>query len=133
MKNYLEDLRWKSTLLPLTWRKASLKLEGSDETNEPETGKKTHLSDVAGLEEEKEALMEIADFLKKPDKYAEMGVKTPKYILLVGYPGTGKALLARAVADELNVTFVFTKGDAFDKLYEGLGSSYVIKFFRKII
>ena len=72
-----------------------------------EKNSKTHFSDVAGMDEEKEEVKELVDFLKTPKKFADMGAKIPRGVLLVGPPGTGKTLLARAVAGEAECTFLF--------------------------
>lgn len=86
-------------------------------------------SDVAGLEEVKEDLMTVVDFLKSPDKYKEAGAETPKGILLYGPPGTGKTLLAKAVAGEAGVKFKAVSGSDFDEKYVGVGASKMRKMF----
>ncbi|MBQ1939470.1 MAG: AAA family ATPase, partial [Alistipes sp.] len=78
--------------------------------------------DVAGLEEAKVEIMEIVDFLKKADKYRELGAKIPKGALLVGPPGTGKTLLAKAVAGEANVPFLSISGSDFVEMFVGVGA-----------
>jgi cell division protease FtsH len=95
------------------------------------TKKKTMFSDVAGAEEAKQELVEIVDFLKSPTKYAQMGAKIPKGVLLVGSPGTGKTLLARAVAGEANVPFFSISGSEFVEMFVGVGASRVRDLFRK--
>ncbi len=95
------------------------------------TKKKTMFSDVAGAEEAKQELVEIVDFLKSPSKYAQMGAKIPKGVLLVGSPGTGKTLLARAVAGEANVPFFSISGSEFVEMFVGVGASRVRDLFKK--
>ena len=85
--------------------------------------------DVAGLEEVKEDLMTVVDFLKNPDKYKEAGAEIPKGILLYGPPGTGKTLLAKAVAGEAGVKFKAVSGSDFDEKYVGVGASKMRKLF----
>lgn len=85
--------------------------------------------DVAGLEEAKIEIMEIVDFLKKSDKYIELGAKIPKGALLVGPPGTGKTLLAKAVAGEANVPFLSISGSDFVEMFVGVGASRVRDLF----
>ena len=91
------------------------------------TGKK--LSDVAGLQEEKEDLEEIIDFLKDPVKYSKLGAKIPKGVLLEGPPGTGKTLLAKAIAGEANVPFFSISGSDFVEMFVGVGASRVRDLF----
>ncbi|MDO8577262.1 MAG: ATP-dependent zinc metalloprotease FtsH [Candidatus Wildermuthbacteria bacterium] len=85
--------------------------------------------DVAGLKEAKEELYEVVDFLKNPKKYLQMGAKIPRGVLLVGAPGTGKTLLARAVASEAGVPFFSASGSEFVELFVGVGSSRVRDLF----
>lgn len=85
--------------------------------------KKTTFADVAGAEESKAELIEIVDFLKNPAKYQAMGAKIPKGVLLVGLPGTGKTLIARAVAGEANVPFFNISGSEFVEMFVGVGAS----------
>lgn len=91
------------------------------------TGKK--LSDVAGLQEEKEDLEEIVDFLRNPSKYAKLGARIPKGVLLEGPPGTGKTLLAKAIAGEANVPFFSISGSDFVEMFVGVGASRVRELF----
>ena len=86
--------------------------------------------DVAGLAEEKEEMVELVDFLKNPKKYVEMGARIPKGVLLVGAPGTGKTLLARAVAGEANVPFYTISGSDFVEMFVGVGASRVRDMFK---
>lgn len=90
----------------------------------------TTFKDVAGLEEEKEELKEIVDFLKNPQKYTEMGARVPKGVLLYGKPGTGKTLLARAVAGEAGVPFFYTTGSDLVEMFVGVGASRVRDMFK---
>ncbi len=87
--------------------------------------------DVAGQDEAKESLQEIIDFLHNPQKYAEIGAKLPKGALLVGSPGTGKTLLAKAVAGEANVPFFSISGSNFEEMYVGVGASRVRDLFQQ--
>lgn len=92
---------------------------------------KTTFKDVAGAEEAKEELIEVVDFLKNPTKYTSMGAKIPKGVLLVGAPGTGKTLLARAVAGEAGVPFFNISGSEFVEMFVGVGASRVRDLFKK--
>ncbi len=92
---------------------------------------KTTFKDVAGVEESKEDLKEVVDFLKNPKKYVALGAKIPKGILLVGMPGTGKTLLARAVAGEAGVPFFHISGSEFIEMFVGVGASRVRDLFHK--
>lgn len=92
--------------------------------------KTTTFKDVAGADEEKEEMQEIIDFLKNPRKYFEMGARVPKGILLVGSPGTGKTLIARAVAGEANVPFYSISGSDFVEMFVGVGASRVRDMFK---
>ncbi len=87
--------------------------------------------DVAGLDEEKEDLSEVVDFLKNPKKYNELGARIPKGVLLVGPPGTGKTLLAKAVAGEAKVPFFSISGSDFVEMYVGVGASRVRDLFHQ--
>ncbi len=93
--------------------------------------KKTTFEDVAGAKEAKQELIEIVDFLKSPLKYTEMGAKIPKGVLLIGAPGTGKTLLARAVAGEASVPFFNISGSEFVEMFVGVGASRVRDLFKK--
>ena len=87
--------------------------------------------DVAGLREEKAEMIEIVDFLKNPQKYQEMGAKVPRGVLLCGKPGTGKTLIAKAIAGEASAPFISMSGSEFIELFAGLGASRVRKLFEK--
>lgn len=93
------------------------------------TKDKILFKDVAGAEEEKEELQEMVDFLKNPKKYKEIGAKIPRGTLLVGPPGTGKTMLARAVAGESNVPFLSISGSEFVEMFVGVGASRVRDLF----
>jgi cell division protease FtsH len=92
---------------------------------------KVNFDDVAGMEEAKEEIREIVEFLKKPAKYTRLGAKIPKGVLVIGPPGTGKTLLARAVAGEANVPFFSISGSEFVEMFVGVGASRVRDLFRK--
>ncbi|MDD4111933.1 MAG: ATP-dependent zinc metalloprotease FtsH [Herbinix sp.] len=94
-----------------------------------EDNKKTTFKNVAGLDEEKEELKEIVDFLKSPKKYIQVGARIPKGVLLVGPPGTGKTLLAKAVAGEAGVPFFSISGSDFVEMFVGVGASRVRDLF----
>src|SRR5699024_6068553 len=86
-----------------------------------EKDKKVTFKEVAGLDEEKEDLEEIVDFLKEPQKYTKVGARIPKGVLLVGPPGTGKTLMAKAVAGEAGVPFFSISGSDFVEMFVGVG------------
>ncbi|MDR1285556.1 MAG: ATP-dependent zinc metalloprotease FtsH [Campylobacteraceae bacterium] len=90
---------------------------------------KVKFTDVAGVEEAKEEVVEIVDFLKHPDRYIKLGAKIPKGVLLVGPPGTGKTLLAKAVAGEADVPFFSVSGSSFIEMFVGVGASRVRDLF----
>ncbi len=94
-----------------------------------ESDKKVTFAEVAGLQEEKEDLEEIVDFLKEPKKYIKVGARIPKGVLLVGPPGTGKTLLAKAVAGEAGVPFFTISGSDFVEMFVGVGASRVRDLF----
>ena len=108
----------------LGFGKSKAKLYGSDK-------KKVVFGDVAGSESAKQDLEEVVDFLKHPKKYEALGAKIPKGVLLVGAPGTGKTLLARAVAGEANVPFFSISGSEFVEMFVGVGASRVRDLFAK--
>ena len=99
--------------------------------DETERKTKVRFDDVAGLEEEKGELIEIVDFLKRPEKYTKMGARVPKGVLLYGKPGTGKTLIAKAIAGEADVPFISMSGSEFIEMFAGLGASRVRKLFEK--
>ena len=93
--------------------------------------KKVTFKDVAGLQEEKEDLVEVVDFLKAPQKYTSVGARIPKGVILVGPPGTGKTLLAKAVAGEAGVPFFSISGSDFVEMFVGVGASRVRDLFEE--
>ena len=104
--------------------RSKAKLYGKDK-------KQTKFKEIAGNEEAKEDLVEVVDFLKHPKKFAEVGAKIPKGVLLVGPPGTGKTMLARAVAGEADVPFFSISGSEFVEMFVGVGASRVRDLFEK--
>ncbi|KTW25947.1 hypothetical protein T552_03221 [Pneumocystis carinii B80] len=86
-------------------------------------------SDICGVDEAKEDLQEVVDFLKNPEKFTALGGKLPKGVLLIGPPGTGKTMLAKAVAKEAGVSFFFMSGSEFDEMYVGIGAKRVRELF----
>ena len=97
--------------------------------NTTDSKTKVTFKDVAGIDEEKEELAEIVDFLKSPKKFTDMGARIPKGVLLVGHPGTGKTLLAKAVAGEAGVPFFIISGSDFVEMFVGVGASRVRDLF----
>ncbi|MBQ8072756.1 MAG: ATP-dependent metallopeptidase FtsH/Yme1/Tma family protein, partial [Clostridia bacterium] len=108
----------------LNFGKANAKIVADKETG-------VTFADVAGEEEAKEALQEIVDFLEHPDKYAGIGAKLPKGALLVGPPGTGKTMLAKAVAGEAKVPFFSISGSEFVEMFVGMGAAKVRDLFKQ--
>ena len=123
------------SLLPTLIMVALFKMQGLGEKGKvyDDTERKTKIrfEDVAGLDEEKEELVEIVDFLKRPNRYVKMGAKIPKGVLLYGKPGTGKTLIAKAIAGEADVPFISMSGSEFIEMFAGLGASRVRKLFEK--
>lgn len=91
----------------------------------------TRFADVAGMDEAKEELVEIVEFLKNPTKFSKAGARVPKGVLLFGQPGSGKTLLARAVAGEANVPFFSASGSEFMEMLVGMGAAKVRELFNK--
>lgn len=102
---------------------------GKSKAKKFESKEKVTFKNVAGVEEAKEELQEVIEFLKDPKKFTKIGAKIPKGVLLVGLPGTGKTLLARAVAGEANVSFYFMSGSDFVEMFVGVGASRVRDLF----
>lgn len=100
-------------------------------TSPDDNNKKITFDNVAGLEEEKEDLVEVVDFLKSPQKYTKVGARIPKGVILVGPPGTGKTLLAKAVAGEAGVPFFSISGSDFVEMFVGVGASRVRDMFEQ--
>ena len=96
-----------------------------------ESSKKIHFTDVAGQDEAKYELQEVVEFLKNPDKFVKMGARIPRGVLLVGMPGTGKTLLAKAIAGEANVPFFHMSGSDFVEMFVGVGASRVRDLFEQ--
>ncbi len=110
---------------------AQTKMEKETPDDSSYTKPKTTFDDVAGLDEVKEELFEIVDFMKNPEKYKKMGAKIPKGVLFYGPPGTGKTLLASAVAGETNSSFFNVTGSEFVEKYVGVGAKRVRTLFEK--
>ena len=123
------------TILLITLMFMIFKMQGLGGDNNKvyggESNKKSDVrfDDIAGLDEEKNELIEIVDFLKKPKEYLDMGAKIPRGILLYGKPGTGKTLIAKAIAGEAGVPFISMSGSEFIEMFAGLGASRVRKLF----
>ena len=113
-----------SNVKMMNFGKSRAKMTSPDE-------KKVTFDNVAGLDEEKEDLQEVVDFLKDPQKYTKVGARIPKVVLLVGPPGTGKTLLAKAVAGEAGVPFFSISGSDFVEMFVGVGASRVRDLFEE--
>jgi len=98
-------------------------------TSTPESRQRVTFNDVAGIDEAKEELMELADFLKNRECYIKMGGRVPRGVLMVGPPGVGKTLCARAIAGEANIPIIETSGSSFVEMYVGVGASRVRRLF----
>jgi cell division protease FtsH len=108
------------------------KLKSVDSLNaEAVEGMTLNFENVAGNEEAKESVMDVVDFLKNPEKYSSYGAKMPRGVILYGEPGTGKTLLAKAVAGEANVPFYAVSGSDFIQVYVGVGASRIRQLFKK--
>ena len=109
----------------MSFGKSKARMTGADDKN------RVTFKDVAGVEEEKEELEEIVEFLRNPKKFTDMGARIPKGVLLVGGPGTGKTLLAKAVAGEAGVPFFIMSGSDFVEMFVGVGASRVRDLFEQ--
>ena len=103
---------------------------GGGETPKPTRETRTKFADVKGVDEAKGELVEIVEYLKSPEKFTRLGGKLPKGLLLVGPPGTGKTMLARAVAGEAGVPFFYTSGSEFEEMFVGVGARRVRDLFK---
>ena len=112
-----------------------IKMQGLGDKGKVYSGKENETNvkfeDIAGLDEEKQELVEIVDFLKEPKRFQKMGAKIPKGVLLCGKPGTGKTLIAKAIAGEAGVPFISMSGSEFIEMFAGLGASRVRKLFER--
>ncbi|KAK4514817.1 uncharacterized protein ATC70_002422 [Mucor velutinosus] len=118
------------TILSLALENSGLLKAANSQTEyEPVTQTTVRFEDVQGVDEAKQELEEIVEFLKNPHRFTELGGKLPKGVLLTGPPGTGKTMLARAVAGEANVPFFFMSGSEFDEMYVGVGARRVRELF----
>ncbi|XP_037643904.1 ATP-dependent zinc metalloprotease YME1L1b isoform X2 [Sebastes umbrosus] len=106
-------------------------ISGLDSAVDPVQMKNVTFEHVKGVEEAKNELQEVVEFLKNPEKFTVLGGKLPKGVLLVGPPGTGKTLLARAVAGEADVPFYYASGSEFDEMFVGVGASRIRNLFRE--
>lgn len=122
------------SIFSMTRRQMSGGMEGifgASKTNFKETKTNVHFSDVAGIDEVKEELSELVDYVKSPSKYAAMGARAPRGVILYGPPGTGKTLMAKAVAGEANCAFIPTSGSSFEDMLVGVGAKRVRELFAK--
>jgi ATP-dependent metalloprotease len=118
------------TIASLVLENSGLMKVGQQPTEfEPEDGKIVKFSDVHGVDEAKSELEEVVEFLRHPEKFSNLGGKLPKGVLLTGPPGTGKTMLARAVAGEAGVPFFFASGSSFDEVYVGVGQRRIRELF----
>ncbi|KAG0360615.1 hypothetical protein BG005_010312 [Podila minutissima] len=118
------------TFLSLIFENSGLLKPAPSQTEfEPSADNNVKFTDVQGVDESKQELEEVVEFLKDPNKYNQLGGKLPKGVLLTGPPGTGKTMLARAVAGEAGVPFFFMSGSEFDEMYVGVGARRVRELF----
>src|SRR6266852_7940218 len=113
------------------WKTLSLMPRVRPQAIQPHSKSSISFADVAGLEEVKEELMEVVDFLRNPKRFEKLGARVPKGILLYGPPGTGKTLLAKAIASESGAQFYSQSASAFVEMFAGLGASRIRKLFNE--
>ena len=118
-------------LLRQSGRSEAFSFGRSRHKNAADTRAKVTFADVAGIEEAKQELAEVVDYLKNPEKYKQLGARIPKGVLLLGSPGTGKTLLGRAVAGEADVPFYYISGSDFVEMFVGVGASRVRDLFEQ--
>ncbi len=116
-------------LVYLMWRAASMMPRTRPQEVRPDTGEDVRWADIAGLDEAKEELIEVVDFLRDPERFARLGARCPKGILLHGPPGTGKTLLAKAVARESGAAFYAQSASSFVEMFAGVGAGRIRKLF----
>lgn len=95
---------------------------GSNGNADDKGSEKVYFKDVIGIDEYKQEVMELVDFIQNPSKYQEIGAKLPKGILLTGSPGVGKTMLIKALANETNCNLIFKSGGEFDEIFVGVGA-----------
>lgn len=117
--------------LQLTAGQIRNRKSGTSSTKSSERGETVTFADIAGVDEAKEELEEIVEFLRNPDRYTRLGARPPRGVLLVGLPGTGKTLLAKAVAGEADVPFISCSASEFVELFVGMGASRVRDLFAR--
>ena len=116
-------------LIYLLWRTVALMPRVKPKQIEPDSSSSVRWQDVAGLNEAKEEMREIVDFLRDPGRFGKLGARVPKGMLLYGPPGTGKTLLAKAVARESGAKFYSQSASAFVEMFAGLGAARIRKLF----
>ncbi len=112
----------------MAWR---VPLSEGSAGNAPREGEAVTFADVAGVDEAKDEVKEIVDFLREPERFSSLGGRIPTGVLLVGPPGTGKTLLARSIAGEAHVPFLFASGSDFVEMFAGVGAARIRKLFRE--
>uniref|UniRef100_A0A8C9N4K7 ATP-dependent zinc metalloprotease YME1L1 n=1 Tax=Serinus canaria TaxID=9135 RepID=A0A8C9N4K7_SERCA len=131
-QNFCSDVRcWPVYIQTRNFKTLRSRARRLQSTSDQFTETKSSLSSILKVEEAKQELQEVVEFLKNPHKFTVLGGKLPKGILLVGPPGTGKTLLARAVAGEADVPFYYASGSEFDEMFVGVGASRIRSLFRE--